>query len=307
MPCYNPLTGFFSKNLNSNGKRNIVFSQKEALDDRSLKLPCGQCIGCRLDHSRRWAMRIMHEASLYPQNCFLTLTYAQDKLPVDNSLHKPDFQKFMKRLRKANPSKTIRYYYCGEYGETFFRPHFHACIFNYDFNDKKPFKKINDNLIYRSARLEKLWTHGFASIGALTFDSAAYVARYVTKKVTGPSALVHYTDFDPSTGEIFHERLPEFADMSRRPGIGRPWLDKYMTDVYPDDFVVVRGRKLRPPKYYDNIHANLDPFGHDVIKERRELNGRLNSQNSTLERLTVREEVHLSKIKTLKRTLDYDS
>lgn len=308
MPCYSPLIGFYSKNLNSTGKRSIIFNPKEALDDREIKLPCGQCIGCRLERSRQWAMRCMHESSLYEQNCFLTLTYAPEKLPEGGTLVKKHFQDFMKRLRKANPGRKIRYFHCGEYGDQNTRPHYHAIIFNYDFNDKKPLtkQKHNDLIIYTSEKLAKLWDHGISSIGAVTFDSAAYVARYVTKKITGPAAFNHYCHFD-ANGEILKDLLPEYTTMSRRPGIGKPWLEKYMTDVYPDDFVLMRGKKLKPPKYYDTLLNASDPFCSDSIKERREQNGKLNSQNSTPARLYVRETIHKLKAKLLKRNYEHDS
>lgn len=303
MPCYNPLTGFYSKSLNSNGNRTIVFNQREAIDDRELKLPCGQCIGCRLERSRQWAMRCMHEASLYEKNCFLTLTYSPENLPPGGTLVKKHFQDFMKRLRKANPGSKIRYFHCGEYGENTTRPHYHAIIFNYDFNDKLPQKKLNDNIIYTSQKLSDIWQHGFSSIGSVTFESAAYVARYVTKKITGPAAFAHYCHFD-ADGEILKDLLPEYTTMSRRPGIGRPWLEKYQTDVYPDDFVLMRGKKLKPPKYYDNILHSSNPFILDEIKERRVQNGKLNQKHSTPERLYVRETIHQLKANLLKRNLE---
>lgn len=306
MPCYNPLTGFYSKNLNSTGKRNIVFNIREALDDRSLSIPCGRCIGCKLERSRQWAMRCMHESSLYEQNCFLTLTYSPEKLPEGGTLIKKDFQDFMKRLRKANPDSKIRYFHCGEYGDKNQRPHYHAIIFNYDFNDKQIKQIRNENIVYTSQQLTKLWPHGLHEIGTVTFESAAYVARYVTKKITGDLAFYHYTHFD-EFGEITKDLLPEYTTMSRRPGIGKPWLEKYKTDVYPDDFVLVRGKKIKPPKYYDNLLSKQDPFMIDDVKERREKNGKLNSKNNTPQRLLVRETIQKLKAKLLKRTYENDT
>jgi hypothetical protein len=232
MPCYSPLDGWLSKDRNPSGKRSIVFTKSEALVDRPVKLPCGRCIGCRLEKSRQWAVRMMHEASLYEENCFITLTY--EKMPPNDSLNKKHFQDFMKRLRKAYGGRTIRYFHCGEYGENFGRPHYHAILFNLDFNDKKYWSIVNGNKYYTSEKLNKIWGKGYCIIGSVSFDSAAYVARYVTKKITGEAAFEHYTDFDRETGEITRERDPEYATMSRRPGIGSVWLDKFKTDVYPN-------------------------------------------------------------------------
>jgi hypothetical protein len=245
------------------------------------------------------------ESSLYEKNCFITLTYDDDHLPEGGTLVKKDFQDFMKRLRKANPGSKIRYYHCGEYGDQHKRPHYHAILFNYDFNDKKPLKQINENIIYTSQKLQNLWKHGHSSIGDVTFESAAYVARYCTKKINGPSAFYHYCHFDEH-GEILKDLLPEYSTMSRRPGIGKPWLEKYATDVYPDDFVIMRGKKLKPPKYYDNLFSKHDPFMIDDMKEKREKNGKINQEHSTPPRLYVRELIQLAKAKLLKRNLEND-
>lgn len=305
MPCYSPITGFYSKNLNANGKRNIVFNTREALDSNTINLPCGQCIGCKLSRSRQWAMRCMHESSLYEQNCFITLTYDNSYLPEGGTLVKKHFQDFMKRLRHHNPEQKIRYYYCGEYGSQNTRPHFHALLFNYDFNDKTHYTTRNDEKVFKSKHLQELWPFGISEIGAVTFESAAYVARYCTKKITGPAAFYHYTHFTPD-GEITRDLLPEYNDMSRRPGIGKPWLEKYMTDVYPEDFVVIRGKKLKPPKYYDTLLSKHDPFTMDEIKERRETTGKSQAKNSTPERMYVRETIHNAKANLLKRTYEND-
>lgn len=309
MPCYSPLTAYYSRFLNPTGKRSLVFNVREAIDDKKLNVPCGQCIGCRLERSRMWAIRITHEASLYENNCFITLTYDEKNLPKNKSLSKSPFQKFMKRLRKKF-GPNIRYFYCGEYGEKYKRPHFHACLFNIDFTDKVLFKRVNDNNVYTSEVLEKLWGSGFCSIGELTFESAAYVARYITKKITGKDELLkllNYTDIDPNTGEILTERLPEFADMSRRPGIGRNWYEKFSTDVYPGDYVVLRNKKMKPPKYYDSLLAREDPFEHDNIKERRSTNGLKHAHNNSAQRLHVRETLQLEKFKRLIRTYENDT
>ena len=134
MTCYHPLTAYWA--ISKNGDRSITFDiNKSCGSGAVIKLPCGQCVGCRLERSRQWAVRCMHEASLYKRNCFITLTYSNEYLPPNMSLVKSDFQKFMKRLRKRCGS-SVRYYYCGEYGENFGRPHYHAILFGFDFKDK---------------------------------------------------------------------------------------------------------------------------------------------------------------------------
>ncbi len=187
MACFGPLKGWPSKKLTPSGKRQVVFNISQAYTDRPVNIPCGQCIGCRLDKSKQWAIRCVHEASLYDNNSFITLTYNTEHLPEDRSLEVRVFQLFMKRLRKRFGTK-IRFYACGEYGDQNGRPHYHACLFNHDFQDKKLWKRGKDPSLdlYRSADLEKLWPYGYSSIGEVTFQSAAYVARYIMKKITGP-------------------------------------------------------------------------------------------------------------------------
>lgn len=303
MPCYHPIKGFRSREKNSSGKRNIVFSHTQGFTDMEVTIPCGQCIGCRLERSRQWAIRCVHEASLYENNCFITLTYSPENLPSDNSLHKDHFQKFMKRLRKAFGQK-IRFFHCGEYGENFARPHYHACLFNIDFKDKELIRNQRNIKLYKSKTLEKIWPYGYSTIGDVTFESAAYVARYVTKKVTGKKALEHYTTIDYSTGQILNERSPEYVTMSRKPGIGKPWLEKYQTDVYPDDFIVLRNKKLKPPKYYNSQYEINHPDDYAKIKYKRKQNAEKSQDNNTRERLEVREFIQNEKLKQLKREIE---
>lgn len=298
MPCYHPLSAYQCAD------GTIVFQERRWFNTvKTLSLPCGQCIGCRLERSRQWAMRCMHEAQLHEKNCFITLTYDNTHLPSDGSLHYKDFQLFIKRLRKKFGNTRIRYYMAGEYGENFGRPHFHACIFGYDFHDKKLWKRSpSGSMLYRSADLELLWPFGYSSIGDVNFESAAYVARYIMKKVTGHNAKDHYQEIDQDTGEIT-TRKPEFNKMSLKPGIGYEWYKKYKTDVYPHDYVIIKGKKVKPPKFYDKKYKTDYPYEYDEILYKREINGKLNSEDNTPERLVVKEIVQQAKLQKLKRNL----
>ena len=267
MPCYHPISGFRSKDRNPSGKRSITFNKSEAFSDLPVELPCGQCIGCRLERSRQWATRCLHEASLYEENCFITLTYNEECIPPFGSLRKEDFTNFMKKLRREYPGYKIRYFQCGEYGEicaacglpyikhqsaehkyepTLGRPHHHAILFGFNFSDRVRWKG-GDFPLDRSMMLEHIWQHGHSSVGEVTFESAAYVARYVTKKITGPQAADHYAVYDKD-GTVLGFRIPEYITMSRRSGIGFEWFKKYSSETFRDDFVVVRGKKCRPPQ-----------------------------------------------------------
>lgn len=256
-----------------------------------LKIPCGQCFGCRLERSRQWAVRCVHEASLYEDNSFVTLTYDDAHLPLYGSLDKTAFPRFMKRLRKSIEPAKVRFFHAGEYGELYGRPHYHACLFGYDFGDKYNWAVRNDLPVWRSPSLEALWPMGQSEIGSVTFESAAYVARYIMKKVTGRNAASEYAFVDENGELRFMER--EYTTMSRRPGIGKPWLDKYMYEVYPEDSVVMRGTLMKPPRYYDLAHELVNPTeAESVCSERRR---RRKVLDNTPERLAVREKCAIAR------------
>lgn len=264
MACTSPLKGYRSRQPNDNGKFPIVFNRKDG--EEFLDVPCGQCIACRLERSRQWAMRIMHETSLHSDNCFLTLTYDDQHLPIDGSLNKSHFQKFIRALRKKFKSKKIRYYHCGEYGDISGRPHYHAALFGFNFDDKVIIKH-GDYPLFASATLTELWPHGISSIGALSWDSASYISSYVTKKINGAKAENHYRRFDPNIGVYWLE--PEYATMSLKPGIGMDWYDKYKEDCLRLDSISMRGIRCGVPKAYDRKLSREEPFLYEHIKNLR--------------------------------------
>ncbi len=235
---------------------------------------------------------------MHERNCFLTLTYDQVHLPVDGSLDVADWQKFAKRLRKrVGP---FRFFHCGEYGDENRRPHYHACIFGLDFSrDRVPMKFARGNTLYTSQCLEETWGKGFATVGALTWKSAAYVARYVMKKATGKLAETRYARVDPSTGEETTVR-PEYVTMSRRPGIGTEWFSQFASDVYPADEVVHEGKRYRPPRFYD---SKLPVKELEVLKHRRRSAAGRHAEEQSPERLRVREKVAAIQVDQLRRNL----
>lgn len=274
MICTDPRKAVYSKELTKKGKRKLVFAPRDALADAQLtvldvELPCGQCINCRLARAREWSVRIMHEAHMHDSNEFVTLTYDDDHLPKHNNLNYVDVQLFFKRLRRKY-GNGIKHFTCGEYGERFQRPHYHSAIFNISLPDKKPYKKQNGFQTYTSAVLNDLWGHGFCVIGDLTFESANYIARYVTKKIVGVDAKNHYSFCDIESREEL-SFTPEFARMSNRPAIGFSFFDNYLSDIYPCDYVISRGHRLRPPSYYDRKLEELDPVLFESLKRKRRL------------------------------------
>lgn len=297
MPCYHPLRAWRSP-------KGVAF--KPSIDASEIRLPCGSCIGCRLERSRQWALRLVHENRFHSESAFITLTYSDEHIPRDGSLDLKHWQDFMKRLRKhasACGYPKLRFFHAGEYGEKFGRPHYHAILFGYSFREDAVDVEVSDrgDRTWSSPLLSDLWKFGLNRVGEVSFESCAYVARYVTKKITGPSARDHYERIDPHSGEIFQLK-PEYCTMSRRPGIGAAHFEKFRPEIFPADECVVRGKLCKPPRFYDRLLEKSDPVMYSHIKDQRECALELASKKDRSERrLEERETVKLAQIGTLKR------
>lgn len=257
-----------------------------------------------MDYAREWALRCQHEAATHEDNIFVTLTYKDECLPSDYSVSRRDITLFMKRLRKHNGSG-IRFFCVGEYGTKEFRPHYHLLLFGFRPTDGRIWRKQRSgHYSYRSPSLEEIWGQGHVEYGEVTFQSAAYCARYCIKKVNGDAAKEYYQRVNPVTGEFVHVR-PEFIQMSNRPGIGSEWFSKYAGDCFPSDFVVHNGKKLPVPAYY---LKKLTPEKIEQIKFKRMVRALKRSKvRNAPERLAAREEILASKMTRLKRDMEAES
>jgi hypothetical protein len=299
VPCYSPLKGFKSRH---NG--GLTFRRSESAGEK-MDVACGQCIGCRADRTRTWAARMVHEAQMHEDNCFITLTYDDEHMPRlftdgPGTLVKEHFQKFMKRLRKRFAPRNIRYYQCGEYGDQLERPHYHACLFNFDFPDKELLHQNEGNFLFFSKSLSELWPYGFSTVAEFSFDSAAYVAGYCLKKITGNMSHEHYLRCDEYGVAYWLE--PEYSTMSRRPGIGKEWFDAYKDDVFPSDDVPVPGKGMfkKAPRYYETLLAAESPEDLELVKELRKQFRAAHGDEYTPERLMAKYKVHQAKDKLKK-------
>ena len=213
---------------------------------------------------------------------------------------KKAFPKFIRSLRQKNKGTKIRYYACGEYGDNFGRPHYHAILFNYFPSDVKPLKKD----LYSSKSISDAWRNkGYISVGNVTFQSAAYVSNYVQKKINGKNKLEHYTNTE--TGEW---REPEFSLMSRKPGIGKKWFDKYYKDIYQTgkDGLHMNGKFMKPPKYYDLQYADQTkdtPQIMEILKQNRIEKFEEIAHLFTPESLAAAEQTHKARMSIYKRKL----
>lgn len=355
MACYHPLRAFDTGLLTDNFKpkykicgsdverihvphsyvRNghIQKSDKQFWQDRWITdwipVPCGQCIGCRLDYSRMWADRCMLEVKEYEHNAFVTLTYAPEHLPklvpvsdVETgevfewpSLVPDHLTKFMKDLRMYYKHHYnhdgIRFYACGEYGEESGRPHFHLLIFNLPVPDKVYwFTNHEHDKIYISDSISKIWGKGIVTIGEVTWNSAAYVARYVVKKQKGNTAgLVELPGKKLVTGIE-----PEFTRMSRKPGIAWKYYDEHKHQFYDTDEIVIsvrgKARAIKPPRYFDKLYdvECEDPFIMQDIKKKRAESAKMSMKcqldKTTLnynDYLEVKERNKIAQVNALKR------
>lgn len=295
MTCYYPVTLYKSRmGPDPVTGRWPLTGFKDGYIDKQVPVACGRCIGCRLERSRQWAIRGEHELQMHKESAFLTLTYRDSELKynfVRPTLYPRHLQLFFKRYRKAYGK--LRYYACGEYGSRTNRPHYHAIIFGHDFPDKK-FYKLTErgDKTYTSDSLDSLWTHGDCVIGSVTFESIAYVARYIMEKRLGQTADYYQQ----------HALEPEFVRMSRRPGIGAGWYDKYEGDIFPHDRLIIRGGiETNVPRYYTEKQVKKDPEQMKGILKCRQEEAKIHWKESTLPRLLVREKVKLAQIRTLQR------
>lgn len=316
MPCYKPLKVLITPSK-TGGKSHITFPKRGYFSLSTptgaspAAIPCGQCVGCRLERSRQWAIRLMKEAKLHDRSCFLTLTYDDTHLPRLPSgrptLILNDIQLFLKKLRKHFEPHPLRFFQCGEYGEVTERPHHHMILFGEDFcKDRVRVENSRSGYSqFRSPTLHRLWGKtandwikpGSPTISEVSFESAAYVARYCLKKVTGKHSAKHYDG-----------RKPEFVTMSRRPGIAAGYFDEFKDDVYPHDEVVPDiGRPASlPPRYFDKLLEKVDPVLYASVKKNRsEGIDFFSDPNSTDTRLATRARVKKSLIKNcLKRGVE---
>lgn len=294
MSCYHPLTASQAES----GAVRIGDLRSVWPDCVLISVPCGQCIGCKHDRARAWAVRMQHEAQDWDSNLFVTLTYDDAHLPASRSLEYPHFQKFLKRLRRRlqgvsclpNGDRPIRFFCAGEYGDKTLRPHYHAVLFNTRFPDQVPAHKAGE---FSSQLLAELWGMGRTHIGTVTPESTAYVAGYTLRKKYGRRSAEFYEDVvDLRTGELTARR-PEFACMSRRPGIGARWFDRFGRDLFPQDFAVTAGKKRKVPRYYwDAYQRVVTDDSVEEIRHVRKLRAMDKREDNTPERRAVREEVH---------------
>lgn len=285
MACNFPITGFRSPD----GK---VVLDRSGYYDRPVSIACGQCTGCRLARSQAWALRCVHEAQMYSESgkgsCFVTLTYDEQHIPDGHTLSVVDLQKFFRRMRDAGVE--FRYYFCGEYGLETLRPHYHGLMFGVDFAQDRIPIGVNSfgHRRYLSPKLSEYWGKGRCELGSVTWQSAAYCSGYIVTKGNGDDAKRKYRRINDITGEEYFVK-PEFSVMSRRPGIGTSWFEKYGSDAFPSDFLTLNGRKRRVPKFYDKRLEKLNALMLEGIKSDRISRARKSRAQTTPERLQARD------------------
>ncbi len=259
MACYHPISvGVPKPALRKGGPKRWV----------EQTVPCGNCLGCRANQARDWSIRILHESQIHLYSWFLTLTYSDENIPENGSLYPEDLRGFFKTLRKQHEPEKLSYFACGEYGGETSRPHYHSVLFNHPLLDRIPHSRSSSTPLWRSKTLESAWPYGHSEFSTVTPGSASYVAGYVRKKIGKKAHPNDYNRVNEETGEIVEIR-PEFSRMSLRPAIGKRWIEKYWSEVYPKDFVVREGKEYPPPRYYDKwMDLNHPKMMADVRYER---------------------------------------
>uniref|UniRef100_A0AAU8B8R0 Replication initiator protein n=1 Tax=Dulem virus 158 TaxID=3145635 RepID=A0AAU8B8R0_9VIRU len=328
MSCYRPILAYKSKTVNpENGKSHIIFSYPQSPGKyEPVHLPCGQCLGCRIEYSRQWANRCMLELQDHDSAYFCTFTYDNDHVPRSYypdpetgealpslTLRKRDFQLLLKRIRKHFPDDRIRFFGCGEYGGETFRPHYHVILYGLHLNDLQVYKTVREGgqlyTYYNSPSLSRCWLDsdgnpiGFVVVGAVTWESCAYTARYVVKKLKGKDSEFYR----------LHNIEPEFSLMSRKPGIARNYYDTH-PDLFKYDFINLStakgGKKFRPPRYFEKLfELDCPEEARDRAVKRSQraeeimLAKMVGTSLDPLEYLGVEEQNFTDKLKPLRRNL----
>lgn len=289
---------------------------------------CGKCDACVNYRAQEWVVRAMCEMHFHKQSCCLTLTYDDEHLPENEELSRKDMQDFLKRYRKwlvlnypEEPDaytgemgvKKIRYLACGEYGSSGGRPHYHMLVFGHDLPDKQFYTKSRDSIQYTSEILNELWGKGIATVGEGGIKAAHYIAGYITK---GSQDKKHHGEqfvLDKETGEMLFKQ-PEYLAMSRSPGLGYWFLEKYFSDVFPSDEVILSTgngqiRRYKTPNYYLRKCAEMNPEMYERVIKARIQKGieyaARNPDEKSYERMRVKAFLtRKNKNETMKRTLD---
>lgn len=302
MPCTNQIKAQ-RYGFTKDGKANYVFPNHTNYNknrEPDKLFGCKQCMPCRIQKSGEWAVRLMHEAQMHESNIFLTLTQNQEHMPKNRSLDHREIQLFLKRLRKHYEPKIIRFYLGGELGKSRLNPHWHIIVFNLEVDDLELHcRNKRGDKIYKSATIEKIWGRGFITIGEVNKTTCAYTAGYLMKD----SEMNHQDTVnlvDQVTGEIIERKKPYNA-MSTKPGIAKAWYDKYKDDVFPCDYVIVKGKKVNTPGYYRRQLEKDNPELFEDLREIRDQSRQTKQflENNTPRRIRDRAKIQLLNIKRL--------
>lgn len=339
MPCYHPMSAWQKTDgtiiihgdiRDANRKRSpksLIAKGINPLTDKKIVIPCGQCIGCRLEYSRQWADRCYLESKMHEHNYWLTLTYDEDHIKdllkasikrdtgeIINApmLRKKDLTGFIKRLREHWQRKYnitgLKFYGCGEYGTQNHRPHYHISIFGLDIPDIQLWFTKDGFPTFRSAEIENIWGKGRLTINRNTWQTSAYTARYMLKKLKGREAKEQYEKAGVT---------PEFTICSRNPGIGKSYYDTHKEEIYAKDEIAYLKAKggaqtRKPPKYFDRLYKAENPEGYAAHQKRREAIAKRKTkyrligqtQLPEFEQLKIDEQAKLETIRALARKLE---
>lgn len=348
MPCYHPMIRYENLNKPIKAKDGHTYYQAsiyqtsiedlpnalEKLKSNSIYktqvIPCGKCIGCRLEYSREWANRGYLESKEWKQNWFCTITYDEEHLIIPEefesengityinegdwkgTLVPKDLTQFIKNVRQIMKREynqnNIRFMAAGEYGEKGDRPHYHIIFFNLNLPVEDLFEPriSNNNVYYRSKIIERAWKKGISNISEANWNTIAYTARYITKKINGTGSEESYAE---------KGQLKEFFRVSRMPGIGEAYFRKHYKEIYEKDEIIIKNKEgtiaTKPPKYYDYLYEQIDPKGFEAIKQKRRHEQKQaekikneKTSNFRLEQKLIEERTHEEKHRKLVRTME---
>ena len=229
MKCTRPFIKTYNKN--EFGKEKVVY------------FPCGKCLACRINKKREWSLRLQHEVRVSDNATFVTLTYEDKHLPLDeNGLNCPsvsDLQYFIKKLRRRYTGSNIRYMINSEYGPETKRVHYHGIIFNLP---KSVYSgdiiRRNNTVSFHNIEFEHIWGLGNVEVSEAVPARCNYVCSYFVNK------------------QVEEGYKPNISVMSRGYGIGKLVANSNSDRIryYNEGFMTnEHGTRVKLPRYYKNL------------------------------------------------------
>ena len=196
-------------------------------------IPCGTCFCCRLDLQKQMQDRMFCAWHSHDCSAYVTFTYDDSHLVYQDgfrqaTLSKEDVHKYLDNIKHKFKNVDFEYYLCGEYGDSFNRPHYHALFFGLDFQLHKRF-------------FETSWKKGNVKVLPVNDRAFSYVTKYIVKPYSKTWNDSNYYDFG---------LIPPFRKLSR--GLGLSVYLDHIDELRDKGFFYYFDRRISVNRYYFN-------------------------------------------------------